>query len=375
MDELVYIYAVASIFKYNPLASRQLVETIPNPASLFSMPAAELDSLFGGNAALRSEFMCDKALEESRRELEWAASRGVKVLSIKDPDYPRLLRECEDAPVILFYFGNADLNKGSMVSIVGTRLASSYGREAAARVVQDLSSNSISAPDGKIAIVSGLAYGIDITAHKAALDLGLETIGVLPCGIDKIYPARHREIAKRIVKQGGIISEFPHGVGVRRWQFIKRNRIIAGLSCATVVAETRIKGGAMSTVEFANSYGRDVYAVPGRVVDSNSYGCNYLIYKNVAQIYTDEAAVNVSGGEYDSSGRFDTQLNLFSSDSANKEKILLSLKANLALDTDTICNLTGISFEEASALLLEMELEGSITMVPGIGYKLQSRKG
>ena len=131
----------------------------------------------------------------------------------------------------------------------------------------------------------------------------------------------------------------------------------------------------MSTVEFANSYGRDVYAVPGRVVDSNSYGCNYLIYKNVAQIYTDEAAVNVSGGEYDSSGRFDTQLNLFSSDSANKEKILLSLKANLALDTDTICNLTGISFEEASALLLEMELEGSITMVPGIGYKLQSRKG
>lgn len=374
MDDLVYMFAVASIFRYNTLASRQLVDSTQSPASLFSMHRDELASILGMSGTVLEEFSNDRVLEESRKEIEWARSKGVKILSMNSDEYPRLLRECADAPIVLFYLGSADLNASTPVSIIGTRLASSYGREAAARVVQELYNGALLAPGGKVSIVSGLAYGIDIAAHKAALELGMDSVGVLPCGLDLIYPSGHREVAKKMVKQGGILTEFPHGVGVRRWQFIKRNRIIAGISSATVVAETRIKGGSMSTIEFANSYGRDVYAVPGRLVDSNSYGCNYLIYKNVAQIYTDEAARYICSGGMDSDSSFGGNLNLFSYDNANKEKILLSLKVNSLLDTDAICSAVSIPFDEASALLLEMELEGSIEMVTGKGYRIRNSK-
>ncbi|MBE6230321.1 MAG: DNA-protecting protein DprA [Bacteroidales bacterium] len=369
MEELVYIYAVAELFRYNPLASRQLLASLENPASLFSMGDDELEAVSGIRGAAR-EMVNDSLLEKSLRELEWARSRGVSVLPITGDEYPPLLRECADAPVVLFYLGSSNLKEGLPVSIVGTRLASSYGREATARIVSGFAEckESQLLLSGGVKIVSGLAYGVDITAHKAALEMGLETIGVLPCGIDLIYPSRHRSIAKQMVKQGGIISEFPHGVGVRRWQFIKRNRIIAGLSAATIVAETRIKGGSMSTVEFANSYGREVYAVPGRLGDANSYGCNYLISRNVAQIFTDVSATEICNPQGGYAPAFGAQMNLFSFEDDKKEKILLSLKNNCALDIDSVCNLTGLPYGDVAALLLELELEGRVRLVHGGRY-------
>ncbi len=369
MEDLVYIYAVAELFRYNPLASRQLLASLENPASLFSMGDDELEAVSGIRGAAR-EMVNDSLLEKSLRELEWAHSRGVSVLPITGDEYPPLLRECADAPVVLFYLGSSNLKEGLPVSIVGTRLASSYGREATARIVSGFAEckERQLLLSGGVKIVSGLAYGVDITAHKAALEMGLETIGVLPCGIDLIYPSRHRSIAKQMVKQGGIISEFPHGVGVRRWQFIKRNRIIAGLSAATIVAETRIKGGSMSTVEFANSYGREVYAVPGRLGDANSYGCNYLISRNVAQIFTDVSATEICNPQGGYAPAFGAQMNLFSFEDDKKEKILLSLKNNCALDIDTVCNLAGLPYGDVAALLLELELEGRVRLVHGGRY-------
>jgi len=367
MEELVYIYAIAELFKYNPLASRQLIDSLENPASLFSMTSEELETGLGIKGASRSKIN-DSLLEKSRKELEWAKSKGVSILSIKGNDYPPLLKECADAPIVLFYIGTSNLSEGIPVSIVGTRLASTYGREATAKVVSGLAECQATAPSGGVKIVSGLAYGVDIAAHRAAIDMGLETIGVLPCGIDLIYPSRHREVAKMMVKHGGIISEFPHGVGVRRWQFIKRNRIIAGLSAATIVAETRIKGGSMSTVEFADSYGREIYAVPGRLADANSYGCNYLISKNVAQIFTDGSPAQICNPASEFSGNFNRQMNLFSFDDDKKEKILLSLKDNCALDIDSVCNVAGIPYGEAAGLLLELELEGRVKIVQGNRY-------
>ena len=372
MDDLVYMYAIAEIFKFNPLASRQLIDAVGDLPSLFSMNREELEGTVGRWNGIIEQFLNDDVLERSRREIEWANSKGVKMLSVKSKEYPYLLKECEDAPVVIFYLGSADLGNGCNVSMVGTRLASSYGRQAAASIVSDLAEQQV-IKDGGLRVVSGLAYGIDIAAHKSALEAGLETIGILPCGIDLIYPKAHRDIARKMVKHGGLITEFPHGFDVRRWQFIKRNRIIAGISAATIAVETRIKGGSMSTVEFANSYGRDVYAVPGRIDDFNSFGCNYLISKNVAQIYTRDAAAQICGVKGSHTMGLPGDTNLFSFEDAKKEKILLSLKVDSALDTDAICNLTGIPFNEIASLLLEMELEGKVVVVQGQRYRKSSR--
>ena len=373
MDDLVYMYAIAEIFKFNPLASRQLIDAVDDLPSLFSMSSLELDGILGCGKNIKDEFLRGEALERSRKEMEWASSNGVKVLSVNSREYPSLLKECPDAPVVLFYIGSADMGRGCNISIVGTRLASTYGREATANIVSDLAECQSVMHGSEFRVVSGLAYGIDIAAHKSALESGLETIAVLPCGIDHIYPKEHREIARRIARQGGLITEFPHGIDVKRWQFIKRNRIIAGISAATIAVESRIKGGSMSTVEFANSYGREIYAVPGRLNDFNSYGCNYLISKNVAQIYTRGSIAQISNVPGNGAVALDGDVNLFSFDDAKKGKILLSLEDNCALDTDTICNITGIPFDEITSLLLEMELEGKIILVQGQRYKIRSR--
>lgn len=373
MDDLVYMYAIAEIFKYNPLASRQLIDTVENLPALFSISPDELESILGYGTALKEKFLNGEVLETACREIEWAKSRGVKVLSVKSEEYPALLKECPDSPAVLFYIGSADISTGCNVSVVGTRLASAYGRQATSRVVADLAEQQGMEAENRIRIVSGLAYGIDTAAHRKALEMGLETIGVLPCGIDLIYPKSHREIAREMVRQGGVITEFPHGTDVRRWQFIKRNRIIAGLSASTIAVETRIKGGSMSTVEFANSYGRDVYAVPGRLGDFNSFGCNYLISRNIAQIYTKESATQICNAGRCVVPDWGSDINLFSFQSDKKEKILLSLKNNLTLDTDGVCNLVGIPFDEAAALLLEMELEGTIVLTQCQRYKLRCK--
>lgn len=368
MDDLIYLYAVSEFFRYNPLASRQLIELFDDPALIFNSPLENLVSVLG-NEKMAMELKNPALLERSRREIEWSRSHGVQLLAYNTPHYPALLAECADAPIMLFYLGSADLNKVMPVSIVGTRLASGYGREIAGRVVDELYQNSLLC--GKeVAVVSGLAYGIDVAAHRAALEVGVPTIGVLPCGIDLIYPSGHREIARRMVRQGGILTEFPHGTGVRRWQFLKRNRIIAGISGTTIVVESRIKGGAMSSVEFANSYGRDVYAVPGRLGDSNSFGCNYLISKNVAQIYTHGSAAQICGADVDGGAIPSGEVNLFSFDDDKKEKILLSLKDNLTMDSDALCRGSGLSFDEVSALLLELELEGRVEVVMGNRYRI-----
>lgn len=362
MDKLVYICALASLFQSRPAVCKKLLDEFDNPSRLFNLKEDQLLDLLGNNQNLVRQMLNPDLLEKCYKEIEWAQSKGVSVLTVQNPAFPPLLNECEDAPVVLYYIGMANLIKQHSVSIVGTRLASSYGREMCKGIVSALS-------EYNPLIISGLAYGIDACAHKAALDAGINTIGVLPCGMDTIYPSTHRNMAEQMVKQGGILTEFPRGMPVRKWHFIKRNRIIAGMSRSVIVVETRIRGGAMSTVEFANSYNRDVYAVPGRVCDTNSYGCNYLISKNMAQIYTHDAIGQISGQERYAMRVSASQPGLFSFDNEKKEKILLSLKNNSARDLDAICRETGLAFKEAVALLLELELEGKVALMRGNQYQ------
>ncbi len=363
MDELVYAYALSSLFFNSPSLSRQILES-GQGSYIFSMRRDELLELFGGNTDIVSRVADPHLLERSLKEVEWARSKGVKLLAVTSPEYPKLLKECADAPSMLFYIGEGDLNAHYNISVVGTRMASAYGREVCSSIVGALAGDNVM-------IISGMAYGIDICAHRAALENGLPTVGVLPCGIDMIYPAMHRDVAKRMLDKGGILTEFPRGMDVRRWQFIKRNRIIAGMSRGVVLVESRIKGGAMITAEFAADYGRDIYAVPGRVSDSNSFGCNYLISKNVAQICLPPSLRESMGFSGSISALVGAQPNLFSANDDKKQKILLSLKNNLKADVNSLCADTGFGFNDVATALLELELEGFIVMDKRGEYELR----
>lgn len=342
--------------------------------------ANELMSKFGtaealyagrcGKEASRYSAILERAfsvgnLDWAEKEVEWCNSKGIRLLFRGERDFPALLSECNDAPFMLYYKGTADLNNPRSVSIVGTRLASAYGKEGCSIIIGHLA-------EYMPLVVSGLAYGIDITAHREALEAELDTVAVLPNGMDMIYPSRHRDIAVRMAHNGGLLTEFPRGEVPRKMNFIRRNRIIAAMTQAVIVVESRVKGGSMITAELAGGYGRDVFALPGRITDSNSFGCNYLISKNVAAVYNCASAVPSALG-WDRGLNSDALLQpqLFSFDIDKKEKILLSLNFDNPVDVERLTILTGLDWGEVSMLLLELELEGKVSVHDNMGYSLK----
>lgn len=361
-DEIVLRCALARAFLYRSGKCNRLLEVYGSAQGVLdNMESADMEKV----RPLLEEAFSGENLEWAQQEVEWCRAKGVELLFYGDEGYPKLLMEVEDAPAMLFYKGTADLNTLYSISMVGTRLASTYGKEMCSRIVSDLHSY-------KPLVVSGLAYGIDIASHKAALEAGLETVAVLPNGMDMVYPSRHRDIAAAMIRQGGILTEFPRGEQPVRLNFIKRNRIIASISQGLVVVESRVKGGAMITAEYACSYNRDIFAVPGRVTDPNSFGCNYLIAKNVAAIYNSPSAISSALGWSETflpDSSFQPQL--FSYQVGNKEKILLSLKSDRPLSVEQLCTATGLDWDTLSILLLELELEGKIAVKNNTDYYLR----
>ncbi|MDO4735909.1 MAG: DNA-processing protein DprA [Bacteroidia bacterium] len=346
--------AFAKAFLYKSDLAGRLLGELSSAETIYKLPPKEFCELVGGDSDFACSVFSAQNLLWAEKEVEWAESKGVKMLFRGDEDYPQLLSDCEDAPVMLFYKGNANLNNPKTISVVGTRLASGYGKECCREIVESISSYSP-------LIVSGLAYGIDIAAHRAALEIGVETVAVLPNGLDMIYPLRHRDEAARMVERGGVLTEFFRGMQPLKCNFVKRNRIIAGISSGVVIVESRVKGGSMITVEFASMYNREVLAVPGRLSDSNSYGCNYLISKNVASIYSCSLSIpSALGWDREKYDYVQLQPNLFSSDIAIKEKILLTLKVLRRANIDLLSAKTGVEWGILSVVLLELELEGTV---------------
>lgn len=303
--------------------------------------------------------LCEQDLESwAIKEIDWCNKKGIKIICKEDDLYPPLLKECNDAPILLYYKGIGNLLPKQSLSIVGTRLATGYGKQVCTQIINSFVENNYNPT-----IVSGLAYGIDINAHKSALDAGLETIAVLPSGLDIIYPSAHRGVACNIINQGAIITEFPRGTPPIKRNFIRRNRIIAGLTQATLIVESRIKGGSMLTVEIANSYGREIFAVPGRITDINSYGNNYLISHNVANIYCNDNTIPsiLNWDSYSSAINVNSQKDLFSAAIDDKMLVYNIIKKNNSLDIYQLVNLSGIKFDNMSIILLDLELEGKIT--------------
>lgn len=290
-DEQVALCALNNIFGFHPARALALMEEAGNPVTLFdgSRAGRELppNPEEVSSADLQMAKLVPSSLEWARKELEELSRKGFRFLGLADEDYPEALRECEDPPLGLYLNGSSSPTEifglRPMIGIVGTRDISPYGREWCRKIVQALAAAPV-----QPCIVSGLAFGADATAHRSALEFGLPTVGVMATGIDSIYPWRHTDLAMQMVRTpgGGLVTDYPLGTAPVALNFLRRNRIIAGLVRAVIVVESKSKGGSLMTARYAVDYSRDVYALPGRADDLRSAGCNSLIAHNMAQLIT-----------------------------------------------------------------------------------------
>lgn len=354
-ENSVYLCALSKVFAYKPAIGRKLIEALGGPAAVFQTPRKELAGILRHAGEVIDSIFDPDLLPWARAEAEWARSYGIRLLGPDDPGYPRRLADCDDAPLLLYCKGNADLNAPRALAVVGTRKASWAGRDSCRRIVERLAELEV-----KPLIVSGLALGIDGVSHLSALDCGLETVGVLPCGLDEIYPRQHRDLARRILGQGALVTDFARGTSPIAYTFLRRNRIIAGMADATLLAESYLKGGGLITASLAGSYNREVFALPGRMSDASFAGCNKLISRQEATLVADEDTIPLALG-WDVLRRGPAQRNLLlPGDPPMKREALKILESRSPVTSDELAVLMRIDVSEASVLLLELEMDGRV---------------
>lgn len=312
----------------------------------------------------------DEAQKRAEIELEYDMKYGIQPLCMNDEQYPQRLKECDDAPLMLFYKGNADLNPKRVINIVGTRQCSPYGEDLIRHFMADLRQL---CPE--VLIVSGLAYGVDINAHRQALANGYDTVGVLAHGLDTIYPSRHRNVAVQMIGQGGLLTEFLTQTNADKINFVRRNRIVAGMSDACVLIESAAHGGGLITTEISQSYGRDVFAFPGRIGDTYSEGCNQLIRSNGASLITSaEDFVKDMGWQDDAvlsnAKRRGIERCLFPDLTQEEQAIVDVLSKHNDLQINLISVKTGIDIGRLTALLFTLEMKGILKTLAGGMYHL-----
>lgn len=354
-DRLSYMCALSRVFAYKCSVGRRLLDSFGDVRSLFEAGRDGLSARLSGGREYIDRLLDPQLLEWAQREVEWAAGYGIALLPIGDPRYPRRLAECGDAPLVLYCKGDADLNASRVLAVVGTRKASWYGREGCRRIVERLSDLEI-----KPLIVSGMALGIDGAAHEAALSSGLQTVGVLPCGLDEIYPRQHRELACRILGEGALVTDFPRRTSPVAFTFLRRNRIIAGMSDAVLLAESYRKGGGLITASLAASYNREVYAVPGRPTDASFEGCNRLIAAQEAVLVPDEEALGLALG-WRVLRRASRRPSLLRPDDPPlRRELLLILAERSPATMEELAAWTGLPARDISVELLDLELAGRV---------------
>ena len=375
MEEIVFLLALNRIMNYDCRRAAALIEYAGSASALFSMNGSELADTLGKRYGFICELTNGSHLKWAEDELKWANSKGVSILTPYDLSggYPQYLFECNDRPIILYKIGPADLNTRHIISMVGTRRSTRYGEQTCVKILDEMRELGLSPT-----VVSGLAFGIDICAHRAAIRNDFATVAVSACGPEKIYPVSHLADARKIARTGAIITEFPRGVQGLKLNFLRRNRIIAGISQATIVIESSEKGGAMITASLAHSYSREVFALPGKVSDSASAGCNSLISKNIANIiYSTQDLVDKLGWRESVSikkrvGRKEGTdiLPEINFENSYKEKILVTLGLGSELHIDELSNMIGLSISSISTTLLELEIDGKVMRLPGERYTL-----
>lgn len=363
-DELKYQIALTLIPQIGDVLAKELLQYFGSARNIFEASYKELHALPGFGAVRASAIRSQQVLERAEQEIAFIKNKEITPLFFTDERYPRRLKYCMDSPIMLYFKGNADLNATKIISIVGTRHATDYGKTVCEKIIADLSVL-------PLLIVSGLAYGIDITAHKAALKNGLQTVGVVAHGLDRLYPSVHQHTAGEMLAQGGLLTDYTSGTNPDKQNFPMRNRIVAGMADATLVIETGRKGGSLITAEIANSYNRDVLAVPGRVGDKRSEGCHYLIHNNKAALVTGAAdIIGMMNWEEAAAKPKVKQQSLFVELNEKEQSIVSLLTGRKSLHIDDIRLQCKYNSSEVAAAILNLELQGIIQSLPGKIYRL-----
>lgn len=366
-DSLLYRIALTQIKGVGIILARALMQMCGDEELVFKASAKKLHSISGISHKLVEEIQNPEVLKKADKELNFILKNNIHPYFFTYSDYPQRLANCVDAPILLYGKGNIDTNPQKVVSIVGTRLNTDIGKEFCQKFVKELSE---ALPD--VQIISGLAYGTDICAHRAALQNNMSTVGVLAHGLDRIYPAVHRKTAVEMLDMGGLITEFPSETNPDKHNFVKRNRIVAGMADALVVIESGEKGGSLITANIANSYYREVFAVPGRPTDSMSLGCNRLIVDNKAVLLQDtEGFLNHMGWKKDNAKSAPVQKQIFLELSEDEENIFKALNGTDGMQVNMLAVELDTPVSELFMTLLELEMKNIVKALPGGVYKLQ----
>lgn len=362
---LICACALHRHFALNWAISRRLDEEFDTPSSIFELKPDELAELLNVAPKHLSGLFETRLMDEAEAEVEWMEENDIQPFYIREQRYPKRLRECPDAPLMLFVKGNCNLNASRMIAFVGTRASTPAGRSGCSRIITELS-----ALRDKPVIVSGLAYGIDACAHETAIECGLPTIAVMGTSFETVHPSRNRALAERIAGAGAVVTDFSKGNMTQPVNFVSRNRIIAGMCDATVVCESKAKGGGLITAEIALSYSREVFAIPGRLCDITFEGCNRLIETQGARIATGGESI-IEALEWKESAATLRQMKLpFYEESPIKNRIIRSLRKRGQLDAMQLESETGIEGGELALALLELEMDGRVALYPGNRYGL-----
>jgi DNA processing protein len=361
-DQLLYQIAITLVPGIGDITGKKLIAYCGGVEAVFKEKKSALLKIPGIGISIVESILNQDCFKIAEKEIDFIANNSIKTLFFTDDKYPARLLNCEDGPLLLYFKGDIDFNVPRVIGFVGTRKATNEGRIICEKFISGLKSKDV-------LVVSGLAYGIDSFAHKAALNENLKTIGVLGHGLDKIYPSQNKKLAQKMIHNGGLLSEFTSKTNPDRENFPKRNRIVAGICDAIVVVESASKGGALITAGIANSYNRDVFAIPGRISDEYSKGCNMLIKSNRAALAESANDIAYIMGWDDVKVDVKKQRELFLQLSDDQKLILDIIIQYKDIGIDKLVIKSAISYSKVAAALLMLEFEGLIQRLPGKLYR------
>ena len=362
-NDLLYQVALTLVPGIGDVHAKSLVSIYGDAASIFKARKSQLEKLEGIGSYRAGSIKAFTDFDSCENEIAFIEKYKITPLFLTSQGYPQRLLNCYDSPSLLYYRGNANLNETRIVSVVGTRNNSEYGRLICEELINGLKQQNI-------LIVSGLAYGIDTLAHKTALKNKLNTVGVLAHGLDMIYPFQNKQLAKQMTEQGGLLTDFKSNTSPDKQNFPKRNRIVAGICDALVVIESGKKGGSLITAELANSYNKDVFAMPGRTTDNKSEGCNYLVKNNKASLITcTDDLLNIMNWD-DKVTEKKKQRELFIEFTQEEKVIVDILYTKESIHIDELYIKSGLSSSAAANALLMLEMQGVLIALPGKMYQL-----
>ena len=362
-NENLYKIALTKIPKVGPVTAKSLVSYCGGVKAVFETSRKDLVKIPGIGRMTADNICKQNVLEAAEKELEFIAKNNIEILFYTDEKFPQRLKYFNDSPAVLYHRGNTELNHKRVVSIIGTRTPSAYGKAICEEIVEELAAYDV-------LVVSGLAYGIDVTAHRKSVSLNIPTVGVLGHGLSMIYPAEHKRVTEEMMKNGGLLTEYTHREPPDREHFPMRNRIVAGMCDALIVVETKVKGGSMITAELANNYNKNVFAIPGRARDKKFGGGNLLIKKHKAQlIETAEDVVNIMCWEQFEKSK-NIQKQLFVELTDNQQRLVDILQKENEVSIDKLSHVAKMQPGQVSSLLLELEFKGMVKTLPGKRYML-----